>query len=62
MNLEADLEKQHNKQKSEFLSQLRGLGVDTTTYLVALQPEFSADNELIVSPPKSVPVPTLQAS
>ncbi len=44
------MEKAENEQNAKFLAELRDLGVDMTKYLVALQPEFVPEKEIIVGP------------
>ena len=43
-----------NKEDSEFLGQLHDLGVDNTQYLVAKQPHFRVEKEIVVAPSKKV--------
>jgi len=50
VEMRVEVEKSENEQEAAFLSQLRGLGVDMTKYLVALQPEFVPEKEVIVGP------------
>ena len=45
-----ELEKLENEQKAAYLSQLKSRGVDMTKYLIALQPEFVPEKEIIVGP------------
>lgn len=44
------VEKAENEQQAKYLSELQGLEVDMTKYLVALQPEFVPEKEIIVGP------------
>lgn len=50
IEMRVEVEKAENEQKAAFLAELRSLGVDMTKYLVALQPEFVPEKEVIVGP------------
>ncbi|XP_064395778.1 uncharacterized protein LOC135342867 [Halichondria panicea] len=50
VEVRVDVEKAENEQNAKFLAELRDLGVDMTKYLVALQPEFVPEKEIIVGP------------
>lgn len=52
--LDAEMDKLENQQKSSFLKELRGLNVDNTRYLIAKQPQFCAENEIVVSPAQNI--------
>lgn len=54
MKLDAEMEKMENEQKSGYLKELHGLGVDNTRYLVAKRPTFQAQNEVVVSPAQNI--------
>ena len=50
VEMNVEVEKAKNEQETAFLAELRSLGVDMTKYLVALQPEFVPEKEVIVGP------------
>ena len=50
VELDVEVEKKANDQMAAFLEKLRELGVDSTQYVVAVQPEFTADKEIVVAP------------
>lgn len=50
VSVRVELEKAENERKTRYLTELKRLGVDMTKYLVALQPEFVPEKEVIVGP------------
>ena len=54
--LDVEMKQLENEQKSTFLTKLNNLDVDNTRYLVAKQPHFRAENEIVVAPSKKINV------
>lgn len=52
--LDAEMERLENQQKANFLTELRDLDVDNTRYLVAKQPQFRAENEIVIAPAQNI--------
>lgn len=50
VELEVEMDKLENEQKTNFLKKLQEQGVDMTRYTLALQEEFVPEKEIIVGP------------
>ena len=60
VSLDTEMEKLENSQKADFLEHLKNLDVSNTRYLVAKQPQFQADREIVISPNQNiVPKPAI---
>ena len=51
VELEVEMEKKENEEKTMFLQHLQDLGVDMTKYLLAIRKELVPTKDIIVGPP-----------
>ena len=57
-----EVERKEHLQKAAYLQSLKDLGVDMTKYLVALQPHFAPEKEVIVGGPAATVAPSTRTT